>query len=110
MAEAGRSGGPRARACLQIPRGNRSAHELQRLPPLMNADAHLDLEKIRADLEGARGREYWRSLDEIARTPEFEEFLHREFPAGASEWENDLSRRRFFQIMAASFALAGLNA
>jgi MoCo/4Fe-4S cofactor protein with predicted Tat translocation signal len=76
----------------------------------MNADAHLDLEKIRADLEGARGREYWRSLDEVAGTPEFEQFLLREFPAGASEWRDETSRRRFLQIMAASFALAGLNA
>jgi MoCo/4Fe-4S cofactor protein with predicted Tat translocation signal len=76
----------------------------------MNIDAPLDFEEIRARLTGARGREYWRCLDEIAGTPAFEEFLHREFPAGASEWGDEVSRRHFFQIMAASFALAGLNA
>ena len=59
---------------------------------------------------GARGREYWRCLDEVAETPAFEEFLTREYPAGASEWRDEFSRRHFLQIMAASFALAGLNA
>ena len=33
----------------------------------------------------ATGRRYWRSLDELADTPEFKDWLHREFPAGASE-------------------------
>jgi len=76
----------------------------------MKTAAPLDFEQIRARLKGARGREYWRCLDEIAGTPAFEDFMHREFPAGASEWRDELSRRHFFQIMAASFALAGLNA
>ena len=31
------------------------------------------------------GRRYWRSLDELADTPEFKDWLHREFPQGASE-------------------------
>jgi molybdopterin-containing oxidoreductase family iron-sulfur binding subunit len=56
------------------------------------------------------GRTYWRSLGEYARTPDFEEWLHREFPAGAAEWENDpLSRRSFLRLMGASLALAGLS-
>jgi len=76
----------------------------------MNADTPLDLEQIRAQLNGARGRDYWRCLDEIAGTPAFQEFMHREFPAGASEWRDEVSRRHFFQIMAASFALAGFSA
>ncbi len=37
-------------------------------------------------LEGATGRTYWRSLEEAAETPEFEEMVHREFPQLASEW------------------------
>ena len=32
------------------------------------------------------GPQYWRTLDELAQTPEFEEMLHREFPRQASEW------------------------
>src|SRR5947209_3145918 len=52
----------------------------------------------------------WRSIEELENTPEFEEFLHREFPSGASEWPDDVSRRHFLKLMGASFALAGLNA
>src|SRR5215469_1941207 len=56
------------------------------------------------------GRRYWRSLDELADTPEFREWLHREFPKGASELVvDDVSRRYFLKIMSASFALAGLG-
>ena len=39
-------------------------------------------------LNGSAGRRYWRSLDELADTPEFKEWLHREFPQGASEMED----------------------
>ncbi len=54
----------------------------------------------------ARGRSYWRSLGELADTPEFREYLHREFPSGASELlETD--RRAFLKVMGASLALAG---
>ena len=52
----------------------------------------------------------WRSLEELAATPEFEEWLHREFPRGASEWANRFSRRDFLRLMGASVALAGLGA
>jgi len=57
----------------------------------------------------ANGRRYWRSLDELADTPEFREWLHREFPQGASEFTDGVSRRHFMKIMSASFALAGLG-
>lgn len=52
--------------------------------------------------------EFWRSLDELAGTPEFEEFLHREFPENASEWHDPVGRRQFLKLMAASLSLAGL--
>lgn len=55
-----------------------------------------------------RGKDYWRSLDELADTPEFREFLEREFPQGASELDNSMSRRNFLTLMGASMALAGL--
>src|SRR5947208_4354453 len=55
------------------------------------------------------GPKYWRSLDELADTPEFREWVEREFPAGASEWLDPVSRRHFVQIMSASFLLAGLG-
>ena len=55
------------------------------------------------------GRRYWRSLDELADTPEFKDWLHREFPQGASEMADGQNRRQFLKIMSASFALAGLG-
>jgi len=54
------------------------------------------------------GRRYWRSLDELADTPEFKDWLHREFPVGASEMEDNVSRRHFVKIMSASFAMMGV--
>ena len=53
---------------------------------------------------------YWRSLGERHDTPEFREWLEWEFPPLASEWTDEISRRRFVQLMGASFALAGLGA
>src|SRR5688572_12036070 len=55
------------------------------------------------------GPKYWRSLDEVAETPEFREWLEREFPVGASEFSDGVSRRNFVKIMASSFALAGVG-
>ena len=40
-------------------------------------------------LEGARGRDYWRSLDDLAATPEFQDLLEREFPRQAVGWSDD---------------------
>src|SRR4029453_9293640 len=71
----------------------------------------LDLAQIRERLAEARGQRYWRSLEELAATPEFQEFLHREFPRQASEWTDPspMSRRNFLKLMGASLALAGLS-
>ena len=55
------------------------------------------------------GRRYWRSVDELSDTPEFKDWLQREFPQGASEFTDPVSRRHFVKIMSASFALAGLG-
>jgi len=69
-----------------------------------------DLGALRAKLEAARGREYWRSLEALAETPEFKEFLHREFPQNATEWLDPVGRRDFLKLMGASLALAGVSA
>ena len=55
-----------------------------------------------------QGKEYWRSLDQLADTPEFKEFLQREFPENASEMTNPFTRRKFLTLMGASIAFAGL--
>ena len=46
----------------------------------------LDLATVREQIEDTTGPEYWRSLEELAGSEEFQEMLHREFPKGASEW------------------------
>ncbi|HEY0511968.1 MAG TPA: TAT-variant-translocated molybdopterin oxidoreductase [Thermoanaerobaculia bacterium] len=71
--------------------------------------ARLDLEEVRERLQAKKGPEFWRSLDELAATPEFEDLLHREFPRFASEWPAGVSRRGFLQLASASLALAGLT-
>lgn len=68
-----------------------------------------DLLAAREKLAAAEGPEYWRSLEELAGSPEFRERLHREFPKGASEWLDPVSRRGFLKLMGASLALAGLT-
>lgn len=55
------------------------------------------------------GPKYWRSLDELADKPEFREWASREFPAGASELADPVTRRYFMKIMSASFLLAGFG-
>jgi molybdopterin-containing oxidoreductase family iron-sulfur binding subunit len=61
-------------------------------------------------LKNLQGKEYWRSVDQLADTPEFRKFLEREFPEEASELKNPLTRRNFLSLMGASIALAGLTA
>jgi len=68
-----------------------------------------DLAEIRARLQGARGQEYWRSLEELADTEEFREFLHSEFPRQAAGWTDSINRRDALRLIGASLALAGLS-
>jgi molybdopterin-containing oxidoreductase family iron-sulfur binding subunit len=69
----------------------------------------VSFEGVRRRVDGPRAR-YWKSLDELADTPAFLEFLHREFPEQASTFEDPKGRREFMQLMGASLALAGLTA
>jgi MoCo/4Fe-4S cofactor protein with predicted Tat translocation signal len=50
--------------------------------------------------------QYWRSLNELEETPEFAAFVEREFSEAAFDPPDAVGRRRFMQIMGASFALA----
>ncbi|MCC7479736.1 TAT-variant-translocated molybdopterin oxidoreductase [bacterium] len=57
----------------------------------------------------ANGPKYWRSLEELADTPEFRRQMEREFPAGATEMLEPATRRNFLKLMGASLALAGIG-
>ncbi len=51
---------------------------------------------------------YWRSIAELEGDPEFQEFVQREFPSPTEQTPlSSKGRRRFMQLMGASFALAG---
>ena len=70
----------------------------------------MDFAAIRSRLADTEGRLYWRSLGELSDTPEFRDYLHREFPEQASEWNDPKGRRNFLKLMSASLALAGVGA
>jgi MoCo/4Fe-4S cofactor protein with predicted Tat translocation signal len=53
-------------------------------------------------------RTYWRSLSQIEDRPEFRTFLEREFPEGASELPEGITRRDMMMLLGASLSLAGL--
>ncbi|HVJ26538.1 MAG TPA: TAT-variant-translocated molybdopterin oxidoreductase [Vicinamibacterales bacterium] len=70
----------------------------------------MDLSAIRSRIASTEGRLYWRSLGELSDSPQFREYLHREFPEQASEWNDPKGRREFLKLMSASLALAGVGA
>jgi len=73
------------------------------------SDPDLDLSSLRRRLADSTGRTYWKSLEELARAPQFLEFLHREFPEQAATFDDPDGRRGFLKVMGASLALAGLT-
>ncbi len=88
----------------------------------MSEDRHINFKLMRQyildhqDVTGGAGvspslstKKYWRSLDELADSPEFQEFVEREFPQQAEEWNDPFERRTFLKLMGASLALAGLS-
>jgi len=91
------------------------------LPPLKtfemsDSDRHINFKLMRdhilalQDADTPRGgKKYWRSVEELADTPLFREFVEREFPQQAEEWHDPIERRTFIKLMGASLALAGLS-
>jgi MoCo/4Fe-4S cofactor protein with predicted Tat translocation signal len=87
------------------------AHELEEEEEIVEpaaAGAKLDLSAVREKLKEKSGKEYWRTLEELAQDPHFDALLHREFPRQASEWDDAVDRRDFLKLMGASLALAGM--
>ena len=72
------------------------------------AAAPKTLAMLREELKAVKGKRYWRSVDELAGTPEFQAAVEREFPHAVQEWVDPVTRRGFIKLMGASLALAGL--
>ncbi len=74
----------------------------------VNEKAPMTLDAVRQELKGVKGKKFWRSLDELAGTAEFQAAVEREFPSASQEWVDPVSRRGFLKLMGASMALAGM--
>jgi molybdopterin-containing oxidoreductase family iron-sulfur binding subunit len=92
-------------------RSNNADSSGEQFVPLdqLRPPVRVDIEAVRQKLAGARGREYWRSLEEVAETEEFQKYLEREFPHQAPRDMAPLSRREFVRVMGATLALAGVG-
>ncbi len=53
---------------------------------------------------------FWRTLDERAEDPAFQEHLYNEFPSQIEAISDPVQRRTFLKLMGASLALAGVTA
>ena len=75
---------------------------------MIDTNANEDNTAPSAPIQGAKsgGSAYWRSLDHVADTAEFREYMHREFPKGASELMSD-DRRTFLKVMGAPLLWLG---
>jgi molybdopterin-containing oxidoreductase family iron-sulfur binding subunit len=83
---------------------------------MSDSDRHINFKLMRDHIlslqdkdEPRPGKRFWRSLEELADTPQFREFVEREFPQQAEEWNDPIERRSFIKLMGASLALAGLS-
>jgi molybdopterin-containing oxidoreductase family iron-sulfur binding subunit len=70
----------------------------------------LSFTDFRTRIGDLRGKEYWRSLEELSRSDAFDEFMHQEFPQQAVALDKGVDRRDFMKLMGASVAMAGLAA
>ncbi|MEO8383085.1 MAG: TAT-variant-translocated molybdopterin oxidoreductase [Acidobacteriota bacterium] len=78
----------------------------------------LSFTDFRARVGDLRGKEFWRSLEDLSRSDVFDDFMHGEFPQqaqalgrGAETAEDKgVDRRNFMKLMGASVAMAGLAA
>jgi molybdopterin-containing oxidoreductase family iron-sulfur binding subunit len=83
---------------------------------MADSDRHINFKLMRDHIlamqdgkDTRSGKQYWRSLEELADSPVFKEFVAREYPQHAEEWNDPIERRTFIKLMGASMALAGLS-
>src|ERR1700730_11867025 len=83
---------------------------------MSDSDRHINFQLMRDHILNLQdgearqtGKKYWRSLDELADSPVFRDFVSREYPQQAEGWNDPIERRTFIKLMGASLALAGLS-
>ncbi len=64
---------------------------------------------VRPGIPIGSGAAYWRALDELAGSPEFEREVASRFPSAEGALASQASRRSFLKLMGASLALAGVG-
>src|ERR1017187_1102856 len=69
----------------------------------------VDIAALRKAASGGNSPRFWRSLDELADTPDFRDHKENEFPPGANDPDASIDRRELLKVMAASAAFAGLT-
>lgn len=68
-----------------------------------------NLNWVKDRLASLWGKDYWRSLEQIAETDLFKQYVQNEFPDQARAYPDPVSRREFLKLMGASLMLAGLG-
>src|SRR6266853_2033073 len=85
-------------------------HDLLGVPPMnQRTNLGVPLADLQRRLDGAGGKVYWRTLEELADSGEFQDLMRQEFPEQADVWPDAFSRRQFLTLMGASLALAGIG-
>src|ERR1700723_4177407 len=70
----------------------------------------LDMDAARAKLPREDGKRFWQSIEQLAETKQYREFLENEFPHDPEKDQDGINRREVLKLAAASAALAGLSA
>ncbi len=71
-------------------------------------DSRFNLNWLREKMGQKTGKNLWRSLEEVAETPEFMSYMKEEFPNGSAQDNDPSSRREFLKLMGASLLLAAM--
>jgi len=76
----------------------------------MSDNKTLSFSEFRERVGDLRGKEFWRSLEDLSRSDVFDDFMREEFPQQAQALDKGVDRRNFMKLMGASVAMAGLAA
>lgn len=79
---------------------------MQKDKALSNTETQETAQLLSESLKGKSGRQYWKSLEQLADVPEFKQWVDDEFPHRRSL--ANLDRRDFIKFMGAGLMLAGL--